>query len=76
MTITFNAARLLELAAEHGDGTGRGTARAIAKRVSRDEGSISRYLSGKSQPGLARAARMAKAYSVDVNELLLNGVAA
>jgi transcriptional regulator with XRE-family HTH domain len=76
MTITFNAARLLELAAEHGDGPGRGTAQAIARRVSMDAGSISRYLSGKRQPDTARLALFAQAYGVQLDELMLNEVAA
>lgn len=75
-TFTFDAARLLELAAEHDGVTGRGAAAAIANRTGLDEGSISRYLSGKRRPGLDRAALMARAYQVELNELMVSAVAA
>jgi len=65
MPFTFNVQRLRDLAAEHGDEDQN----AIAARTGIDAGSISRYLARKRQPGLTRAARIARAYGVQVDEL-------
>jgi transcriptional regulator with XRE-family HTH domain len=65
MPFTFNAERLLALAAERGDTTRT----AIAKRVGIDIGSVSRYLAGTRQPSLARTSLMARAYGVELSEL-------
>lgn len=65
MASDFNSARLLAVAEQRGDTTHF----AIAERVGIDQGSVSRYLAGKRQPGIARAARIARAYGIDVGEL-------
>jgi transcriptional regulator with XRE-family HTH domain len=61
----FNSARLLDAANKRGDTTHA----AIAKRVGIDQGSVSRYLAGTRQPGIQRAAQIARAYGIDITEL-------
>lgn len=67
MTITFNVDKLTAIAEEHGDNTRA----AIAERVGVDEGSISRYMNRKRRPSLGRVSLIARAYGVDINDLLI-----
>ena len=66
MTTAFRTKRLLELAAAHGHNNNA----AIAAHLGIDEGSVSRYLTGKRQPSLNRILRMAVAYDADMESLV------
>ena len=66
MTTTFCTERLLELAAKRGHNTNA----KIAAHLGFDEGSVSRYLTGKRIPSAARISLMAKAYDADMESLI------
>lgn len=58
--------RLWEIAAEHGDTTKH----AIYRRTGIAESSVYRIVSGKSQPDLNSALRLASAYGTTVEDLM------
>ncbi|MCR8946588.1 helix-turn-helix transcriptional regulator [Streptomyces sp. OUCMDZ-4982] len=62
----LDISRLREIAARHGDASPA----AIARRTEIAESSVYRILSGRSQPDLISALRLAKTYRTTVEELM------